>query len=289
LYVCEISGSGAVLRLRAETIKGWLVGQYVSMTVFVDRLEPDADHGAIPAGPHPYLDRPANRQDRPTTAPATLPVETATPKTDTPKRRFAVYRDALKYGLDVTIVLGAAVVVLPVVLLMALFVSRDGHSPFYSQTRIGKNGRIFRMWKMRTMVPNAKKQLDSYLATNPAAKAEWDSTQKLKNDPRITPIGRILRKTSLDELPQLWNVLVGDMSIVGPRPMMEDQKDLYPGQAYYRMRPGITGLWQISDRNECSFAGRAKFDDMYERDLTLLSDVTILLRTVGVVLRGTGY
>ena len=139
------------------------------------------------------------------------------------------------------------------------------------------------------MVPNAQSKLDGYLAQNPEARVEWETTQKLKNDPRITRVGRILRKTSLDELPQLWNVLVGDMALVGPRPMMLDQRTMYPGKGYYLVRPGITGLWQISDRNECTFAERAQYDDAYEQEVSLLADTTILIRTVGVVIRGTGY
>ena len=128
-----------------------------------------------------------------------------------------------------------------------------------------------------------------YLDGNPAAKAEWDATQKLKDDPRITPFGRFLRRSSLDELPQLWNVLTGDMSLVGPRPMMPCQQGLYPGDAYYLMRPGITGYWQTAGRNRTTFAARAAFDAAYEAHVTLHTDVQILVRTVAVVLRGTGY
>ena len=113
--------------------------------------------------------------------------------------------------------------------------------------------------------------------------------QKLKNDPRITPLGRFLRRTSLDELPQLWNVLMGDMSIVGPRPMMCNQRALYPGTEYYVMRPGITGFWQTSARNESSFHERAGFDQAYYRAVSLRTDLAIIWRTFSVVLRGTGH
>ena len=102
-------------------------------------------------------------------------------------------------------------------------------------------------------------------------------------------MGRILRKTSLDELPQLWNVANGAMSLVGPRPMMVDQQAFYPGEAYYALRPGLTGLWQVSDRNDCEFAGRVRFDDQYERTVSLRTDIHVIARTVGVVMRGTGY
>ena len=139
------------------------------------------------------------------------------------------------------------------------------------------------------MVPRADTLLEYHLRKNPEARREWDETQKLKRDPRITRIGCFLRKSSLDELPQLWNVLMGDMSLVGPRPMMVDQEALYPGTAYFELRPGITGLWQISDRNASSFAERAKFDDRYLNSCSLSQDISILLQTTGVVLRGTGY
>lgn len=200
-----------------------------------------------------------------------------------------LYRNVFKRILDTLLVLIALPVTLPVVLVMALLVARDGASPFFLQKRVTKNGRIFHMVKIRTMVPDAEAHLAAYLAKNPAARREWDETQKLKDDPRITRVGRLLRKTSLDELPQLWNVLKGDMSLVGPRPMMVDQQDLYPGRAYYALRPGITGPWQVSDRNHGTFAGRAKFDAEYYANLSLATDLSILVRTVSVVVRGTGY
>jgi lipopolysaccharide/colanic/teichoic acid biosynthesis glycosyltransferase len=139
------------------------------------------------------------------------------------------------------------------------------------------------------MVPDAEAVLERYLAQNPEARAEWDRHQKLKNDPRITPLGRFLRRSSLDELPQLWNVLRGDMSIVGPRPMMCNQRALYPGTEYYVMRPGITGYWQTSARNESSFHERAGFDQAYYRSLSFATDLAIIWRTFSVVLRGTGH
>ena len=166
---------------------------------------------------------------------------------------------------------------------------RDGGPAFYVQDRIGLDGRVFRLWKLRSMVIDADQRLAAHLAADPALRAEWDETQKLKRDPRITAVGRLLRKTSLDELPQLWNVLKGDMSLVGPRPMMPEQRALYPGRAYYQMRPGLTGPWQVSDRNEVSFAGRAEFDADYAGRMSLATDLGILFLTVWVVLRGTGY
>lgn len=203
--------------------------------------------------------------------------------------RKGVYCAFFKRVLDISLILASAPIILPTIAILALLVAMDGHSPFYSQRRIGRKGRTFTLWKLRTMVANADEKLAAYLAQNPEARKEWETIQKLKNDPRITRFGRLLRKTSLDELPQLWNVLKGDMSLVGPRPMLEEQRHRYPGRSYYALRPGITGLWQISTRNEGSFAGRAKYDTQYMHCVSLKTDLGILLRTVRVVLRGTGY
>jgi len=203
--------------------------------------------------------------------------------------RRGIYRNGLKRVMDVTLVLLGGIVVLPVVLILALMIARDGHSPFYWNTRVGRGGRIFHMLKLRSMVHDADARLEAHLAADPVAAAEWTATQKLKHDPRITTFGRILRKTSLDELPQLWNVLTGDMSLVGPRPMMPSQQLLYPGRAYYTLRPGLTGPWQVSDRNGCAFAKRAEFDREYEQSLSLVTDLRLLARTVVVVLKGTGF
>lgn len=203
-------------------------------------------------------------------------------------RPAAPYARGLKRALDVALVLAAAPVVVPVVLVLALLVACDGGAPFYAQDRVGRGGRRFRMWKLRTMVVGAEDRLAAHLAADPAARAEWDRTQKLRDDPRVTPTGRLLRRTSLDELPQLWNVLTGDMSLVGPRPMMPCQQAMYPGEAYYRLRPGLTGPWQVSDRNAAAFADRARFDRDYEAALSLATDLRLLAATLRVVLRGTG-
>lgn len=203
--------------------------------------------------------------------------------------RPGIYRNGLKRGLDVMIVVASSIVVVPVVCILALLISLDGKSPFYWNERVGRGGRNFAMLKLRTMVPNADRQLERHLVADPAARAEWEATQKLKRDPRITLIGRYLRKLSLDELPQMWNVLLGHMSIVGPRPMMPSQRALYPGTDYYSLRPGITGPWQVSDRNECNFAQRADFDRQYDLTMSFPTDVRLVLTTVSVVLKGTGY
>lgn len=203
-------------------------------------------------------------------------------------RRGGFYRSYAKRALDVTLVLLSAPFVLPLVAALAIFISQDGGRPFYSQRRVGKAGRLYRLWKLRTMVHGADAKLEAYLAANPEARREWDETQKLRHDPRITRFGRILRRTSLDELPQLWNVLIGDMSLVGPRPMMVSQIALYPGETYYALRPGITGYWQTSGRNDTTFEARAEYDAAYGRELSLMTDIRTLARTVGVVLRCTG-
>lgn len=199
------------------------------------------------------------------------------------------YKMGLKRLLDVTLVLLSLPFVLPFLGLISLtiFLS-DGGSPLYRQERIGKDGRRFQIWKFRSMVVDADSQLERYLNTNHEAKVEWETKQKLSYDPRCTTVGRILRRTSIDELPQIFNVLSGDMSLVGPRPMMPNQQALYPGQAYYSMRPGMTGAWQVTSRNTSDFSDRAAFDDQYSQRLSFGEDLAILTRTIGVVLRGTG-
>ena len=140
------------------------------------------------------------------------------------------------------------------------------------------------------MVRDADAVLESYLAADPEMRREWDEIQKLRHDPRITRVGAVLRKTSLDELPQLWNVLIGDMSLVGPRPMLPEQLSLYgPSGAYFSLRPGITGLWQVSARNEEVFSFRSRVDATYARSVSLRQDLVLLVKTVGVVVRRTGY
>lgn len=200
------------------------------------------------------------------------------------------YRYFFKRVLDLTLVIVSLPVVFPLIACLAVLVAvLTGGKPFYTQLRVGKGGERFRMWKLRTMVKNADAQLESYLQQDPEARAEWDNTQKLKKDPRITPIGRLLRKTSADELPQLFNVLNGTMSLVGPRPMMIEQQAFYKGKDYYQLRPGLTGLWQVSDRNECEFGGRVAYDNIYNRTLSLKTDIHILFKTIGVVMRATGH
>lgn len=202
--------------------------------------------------------------------------------------RPSVYRGMPKRIFDLTLVLLSLPVVLPLVVLMMLLVALDGYAPLYRQKRIGYKGRIFSIVKLRTMVPDADLRLEQHLATDPEARGEWDKLQKLRDDPRVTWLGRFLRKSSLDELPQLWNVLTGDMSLIGPRPIMVDQAAIYPGHSYYSLRPGITGSWQVSERNLSSFVERASFDEAYAKSISFRGDLAILGQTVAVVLRGTG-
>lgn len=169
-------------------------------------------------------------------------------------------------------------------------VSRDGASPFYGHERVGQNGRKFKCLKFRSMIVNSKEVLERLLSTDANAKAEWDKDFKLKNDPRITPVGHFLRKTSLDELPQLFNVLRGEMSLVGPRPVVEEELERYgDDKAYYLMaKPGMTGLWQVSGRNDVDYATRVYFDSWYVKNWGIWNDIAILFKTVSVVLHRDG-
>ncbi|MEM9247775.1 MAG: sugar transferase [Pseudomonadota bacterium] len=198
------------------------------------------------------------------------------------------YRARGKRWMDVSLVLLTSVVTLPLLALMLLLVALNGGSPVYTQKRIGLRGREFNLYKLRTMVPDADGALQQILKSDSDRAREWEMTQKLRDDPRVTRLGRFLRASSLDELPQFWNVLRGDMSLVGPRPMMPDQKSLYSGRVYCDLRPGVTGLWQVSARNAESFSRRVDYDKDYEAQLSLWFDVRLLFRTVLVVLRGTG-
>lgn len=206
-----------------------------------------------------------------------------------PNQQTGLYRRWGKHALDLgLVILSAPVWLLVTVTAAASIVMIDRHNPFYSQIRLGQNGQRFRMWKLRTMSKDADLRLALLLASDSQARDEWQTHQKLRDDPRITKTGAFLRKTSLDELPQLFNVLRGDMSLVGPRPIMECQRDQYPGEEYFDMRPGLTGLWQVCERNSCSFSERAQYDAIYASDQTLMLDLAIMLKTLGVVVQCTG-
>ena len=194
---------------------------------------------------------------------------------------------SLKRVTDVFITLTCVLLGAPLLGLIALLVRLSSSGPvLYSQERIGRHGRRFRAWKFRTMVANADQVLTELLAKDPILRAEWDEDHKLKNDPRITWIGHVLRKISLDELPQLWNVLRGDMSLVGPRPIVEMEIDKYAEdyEYYVDIRPGLTGLWQISGRNNTTYAERIAFDAYYVKNWSLWFDIYILASTIRVVL-----
>ncbi len=209
----------------------------------------------------------------------------------TASAKHTAYMRGMKRFLDFVIALALLPVVAPVVLALAALVSlHDGGKPFFGHTRVGRGGREFRCWKLRTMVPDASARLQRHLAEHPEAAAEWHASRKLTNDPRITRLGDFLRKTSLDELPQLWNVLRGEMSFVGPRPVPDDELELYGAArgAYEKMRPGITGLWQVSGRNDVLYSQRVAMDTAYLRRMSLGLDLWIMLRTALVVVRPTG-
>jgi len=198
------------------------------------------------------------------------------------------YRTTGKRILDILLTLTIGIIAFPMIAIFAVVILLGGHSPFFSQKRIGKDGKVFRMWKLRTMVANADIKLASYLANNPSAQREWDEKQKLSNDPRITRVGRWLRRSSMDELPQLINVLFGSMSLVGPRPMMVEQRNSYKGESYAKMLPGMTGPWQVSERSESAFAARVGHDDDYYQSMSLAQDLKLIACTVLVVFKGTG-
>ena len=196
-------------------------------------------------------------------------------------------------GKRILDVIGSLTLILltsPIFLIVALFVALDGGPVFFRHTRIGQKGERFGCLKFRTMILGAEACLAEYLEHHPDAKAEWQDHQKLEFDPRITPIGRILRTTSLDELPQLFNILLGDMSLVGPRPVTKDELSRYGNAAnhYLAVRPGLTGPWQISGRNDVGYDERVALDHAYVNDLSLFRDLIILFRTPSAVLSRRG-
>jgi lipopolysaccharide/colanic/teichoic acid biosynthesis glycosyltransferase len=205
-----------------------------------------------------------------------------------PRRPFG---GASKRAGDVLIAIVALLLLCPLILLICLAVKcQDGGPVLFVQKRVGLNGASFPFLKFRSMVTDASTKLDRILAEDPAAAREWKEKQKLSNDPRVTPLGKLLRRTSLDELPQFVNVLAGHMSIVGPRPMLERQVGEYGDgfSLYCTARPGITGLWQVSGRNHVSFRRRAELDEVYLQRWSLVSDLSLLARTAGAVVSCDG-
>ncbi|HZR35825.1 MAG TPA: sugar transferase [Nevskia sp.] len=195
-----------------------------------------------------------------------------------------------KRCVDVVGTVVLSIVFLPILLLVSLSLYSDGGDILFRHTRVGKNGKPFKVYKFRTMVPNADKVLRDLIADNPALREEWLRDHKLKNDPRVTAVGAFLRRTSLDELPQLWNVLKGEMSLVGPRPIVRDELSRYGRAAryYLSLKPGLTGVWQISGRNDTEYRRRVAMDRYYACTASLTTDLIVLCKTVEVVLRRRG-
>jgi exopolysaccharide production protein ExoY len=195
-----------------------------------------------------------------------------------------------KRVLDVVGAIVLAAVFSPLILLIAILMRREGGSIIYKHRRIGRDGRAFECLKFRTMVPNADQVLRDLLERDPEIKAEWVRDHKLRCDPRVTPLGRFLRRTSLDELPQLWNVMRGEMSLVGPRPVVREELLRYGRnvRTYLSAKPGITGLWQVKGRNDTDYRRRVVLDTYYVRNQNLMLDLYILFKTTRVVLGGSG-
>ncbi|MHA0974015.1 undecaprenyl-phosphate galactose phosphotransferase WbaP [Enterobacter ludwigii] len=186
--------------------------------------------------------------------------------------------------------LSIIIITSPLLLYLYWQVKKDGGPAIFGHERIGKAGKTFKCLKFRSMVMNSQEVLQNILATDPAAKAEWEKDFKLKNDPRITRVGRFIRRTSLDELPQLFNVLVGSMSLVGPRPIVQEELERYSESVeYYLMaKPGMTGLWQVSGRNDIDYETRVYFDAWYVKNWSMWNDIAILFKTINVVLKRDG-
>jgi exopolysaccharide production protein ExoY len=192
---------------------------------------------------------------------------------------------------DILFAAAALLALAPILLVCAACICvTSGGSALFRQRRLGKSGKDFSIVKFRTMLPNAEALLHKLLESDPRAKQEWERDQKLRNDPRITPLGRFLRRTSMDELPQFWNVLTGDMSVVGPRPIVRSEMRFYLSamETYSSVRPGITGLWQVSGRNDTGYSRRIALDCEYVRSWSTRLDLGILLRTMKVVVISVG-
>lgn len=205
------------------------------------------------------------------------------------RRKVAPYRAGVHLGglskrtIDVLIAFAAMLVLSPVLLIVSLLIKYSmGGSIIFGHRRVGKDGQPFRCYKFRTMVRSSEEVLAAHLLENSEAAREWMATRKLRNDPRVTRLGRFLRVTSIDELPQLINILLGDMSCVGPRPIVFDELERYGSGAsdYFLVRPGLTGLWQISGRSNVTYAERVALDVSYVRNWSLRLDFTIMLNTI---------
>jgi Undecaprenyl-phosphate galactose phosphotransferase WbaP len=204
--------------------------------------------------------------------------------------RFFRYR-VIKRVMDILLVLLAAPVLLPLLLVVAAAVRMGSSGPIlFPHRRIRRHGAFFTIWKFRTMCVNSAEVLEDYLAAHPEARAEWRRCHKLKNDPRVTRVGDLLRRTSLDELPQVWNVLTGSMSLVGPRPIVAAEVEKYGDffTDYCMVKPGLTGLWQVSGRSKLTYSQRVQLDRHYAQNWSLHSDLKIILLTFSSVMDGDG-
>jgi Undecaprenyl-phosphate galactose phosphotransferase WbaP len=200
-------------------------------------------------------------------------------------------RQAFKRLFDLCLITLAIPFLVPVCALLALAIKLDSRGPvFFRHKRVRTRDSFFQVLKFRTMIPDADQVLADYLAKNPELRREWEAKHKLKHDPRITRVGKFLRRTSLDELPQIWNVITGDLSLIGPRPIVEEEIKRYQKafRLYEKVRPGITGLWQISGRNNTSYDERVDLDTYYVRNWSLWFDIYILAMTPAAVIKGNG-
>lgn len=204
---------------------------------------------------------------------------------------FSNLEQGVKRIIDVCLVLLALPLLIMTIIILAFLIRVDTPGPvIYKQKRIGKDGAEFTIWKFRTMVMNADQVLEDYFNKHPSLRAEWNDNQKIKNDPRVTTVGKILRRLSLDELPQFINILHGEMSLVGPRPIVEEEIPYYGDHfhLYSKVKPGLTGLWQVSGRNDLDYEERVNLDEYYVRNWSVWMDIYILASTVKAVLTGKG-
>ena len=207
------------------------------------------------------------------------------------KERSKVLYKVIKRTFDIVVSLVGCIFLLPIIIIVKIsyIISKDYNSIFYTQTRIGKNGKEFKLYKFRSMIPNADKALKKLLK-NPIYKDEWERNQKLENDPRITKMGKILRKTSLDELPQFINVLKGDMSMIGPRPLVKGELDAHHGNhaIYESVRPGISGWWAVNGRSATTYEKRLELEYYYCENCSLMLDIKCFFMTITTVLHKRG-
>jgi len=204
---------------------------------------------------------------------------------------FSNVEQFIKRVMDICLVILALPLLLLIFVILMILIRIDTPGPIiYTQKRIGKDGREFTIWKFRTMVINADQVLYEYLQKHPALQAEWNESQKIKSDPRVTAIGKILRRLSLDELPQFLNILHGEMSLVGPRPIVQEEIQYYRNKyhLYSKVKPGLTGLWQVSGRNDLDYTERVNLDEYYVRNWSVWMDIYILASTIKAVLTGKG-